>query len=41
MYHEERVIDGILCWRGTPDGEWIQFTPKALTEIIAALLRKL
>ena len=22
MYYEEKLIDGILHWRGTPDGEW-------------------
>ena len=22
MYHEETIIDGVLHWRGTPDGEW-------------------
>ena len=31
MYHEEKVIDGVLCWRGTPDGEWQQYTLEQLT----------
>lgn len=22
MYYEEKLIDGVLHWRGTPDGEW-------------------
>jgi len=22
MYYEEKFIDGILWWRGTPDGKW-------------------
>ena len=22
MYYEEKIIDGRLCWRSTPDGEW-------------------
>ena len=22
MYYEEKVINGILCWRGDPKGEW-------------------
>jgi len=22
MYYDERLIDGIWMWRGTPDGEW-------------------
>jgi hypothetical protein len=24
MYHEERIINGKLHWRGTPTGEWIE-----------------
>lgn len=28
MYYEEKLIDGILHWRGTPDGEW-QIVPPA------------
>lgn len=31
MYHEEKVIDGVLCWRGTPDGEWVQYSLESLT----------
>jgi len=31
MYYEENVINGILCHRSTPDGEWEQFTVEALT----------
>lgn len=27
MYYEEKIIDGILYWRGTPDGEWIVKKP--------------
>lgn len=22
MFYEEKLIDGIWCWRGTPDGAW-------------------
>lgn len=36
MYHEEKVINGVLCWRGTPDGEWQQYTPEALTVALTA-----
>ena len=25
MYYEEQVIDGVLCWRTDPDGEWNKF----------------
>lgn len=35
MYYEEEVIDNILHWRGTPDGEWI---PKTLEELTNELL---
>jgi hypothetical protein len=37
MYHEERVIDGVLCWRGTPDGEWTEYTAKELTAMVQGL----
>ncbi|MBC7149055.1 MAG: hypothetical protein H5U22_06715 [Rhizobium sp.] len=35
MYHEERVIDGMLHWRGTQGGRWVQYGPRHLTERIA------
>lgn len=22
MYYEEKVVNGLLCWRGTPNGAW-------------------
>ncbi len=31
-YYEEMVLDGFLCHRLPPDGLWIAFTPKELTE---------
>jgi len=31
MYHEEKVINGKLCWRGIPNGEWIEYTLEQLT----------
>ena len=31
MYYEETVIDGVLCWRGTPDGAWIARSRQELT----------
>lgn len=34
MYYEERVIDGILHCRGTPDGKWEPMSPYALTQKI-------
>ena len=36
MYHEEKVINGVLCWRGTPDGEWEQYTAESLTIALTA-----
>ncbi len=32
MYYEESIIDGVLHWRGTPDGEWRSFTPEQLAD---------
>ena len=37
MYHEEKEIDGVLHWRGTPDGEWTPYTDKQLTAKLRAL----
>ncbi|MHC4648889.1 MAG: hypothetical protein ACYTBJ_25835 [Planctomycetota bacterium] len=36
MYHEEKVIDGILCHRTTPDGYWIPYTLEAMTIALRA-----
>jgi len=36
MYHEEKIVNGILCHRGMPDAKWIQYTPKQLTEMLEA-----
>lgn len=32
MYHEEKVIKDVLCWRGTPNGEWHKFSDNVLTD---------
>jgi len=37
MYYDEQVINGVLCHRGTPDGQWIAFTSKELTAKIVEL----
>lgn len=34
MYYEEQVINGVLCWRSTPSGEWVQKTPEQLTAML-------
>lgn len=31
MYYEESMINGVLCWRSTPDGEWTPFTVAELS----------
>jgi|ERR1043166_2578251 hypothetical protein len=31
MYYEERLIDGVLHWRGTPDGEWVAVSAERLS----------
>lgn len=31
MYYDEKMIDGILHWRGTPNGEWRPLTVEMLT----------
>jgi hypothetical protein len=37
MYHEEKIIDGKLCWRGTRDGEWTEYTAEQLTTMLEKL----
>lgn len=40
MYYEEKLIDGVLHWRGTPDGEWQPMSPEKLTALVQELRRK-
>jgi hypothetical protein len=40
MYHDEKIINGILYWRGTPNGEWTQYTLTQLTAKIERLRRQ-
>lgn len=35
MYYEERIIDGVLHWRGTPTGAFKPCTPERLTQLLA------
>jgi len=37
MYFAECVIDGVLCWKSSPNGDWKQYTPKQLTDKLFAL----
>ena len=32
MYHEEKVINGKLCWRADPNGDWTEYTYEQLLE---------
>lgn len=41
MYYEESVINGVLHFRGTPDGEWIECGKESLTEKYMAAKRRL
>lgn len=34
MYYEEKVINGILCYRLTPNGKFKEYTKKELTSKI-------
>jgi hypothetical protein len=38
MYYEERIINGVLSWRNTPDGQWTPFTAKQLTNKLSVAL---
>lgn len=31
MYYAEMIIDGVLCFRTSPNSDWIQFTAEQLT----------
>lgn len=31
MFYEQKVINGILCWRNDLDGEWNEFSLQGLT----------
>jgi len=31
MFYEEQVVDGVLCFRNTPDGEWEPLSASDLT----------
>ena len=32
MYYEEKLIDGILCYRCTPNGDWTKFSIETLSK---------
>lgn len=37
MWYEEKVINGVLHYRGTPSGEWTPMTKEMLTGVILQL----
>lgn len=41
MYYKEEIVNGILCWRGTPKGKWKEFSKEELTARIDKLERAL
>lgn len=40
MYYEDQVIDGVLCYRCTPHGEWVQMSAEQLTGMLLDLRRR-
>ena len=36
MYYEEKIIDGVLHSRGTPDGKWEPVSVAVLTSMLLA-----
>ena len=41
MFYEEKMIDGVLHWRGTPTGDWQPVSPRELAEKIDILRTRL
>lgn len=37
MYYKEKIVDGVLCFQGVPDGEWIPLSPEKMTRKIVQL----
>lgn len=37
MYYEEKIIDGVLCYRYSPKAEWTPMGPQSLTKRICEL----
>lgn len=40
MYYEEQVQNGVLCYRSSPNGEWIQMSAERLTAILLELRQR-
>ena len=41
MYYEEQIINGVLCHRNHPTGDWIPFTAEELTKQLSVVKSKL
>lgn len=37
MFYEEKIINGVLCWRSTPDGKFTPFTMEQLSNRVKDL----
>jgi|ERR1043165_7363993 hypothetical protein len=37
MFYEEQLIDGVLHWRGTPDGEWVAVSAERLSSRVVEI----
>jgi hypothetical protein len=37
MYYEEKVINGVLCWRGLPTDTWQECSSRELTKRLLEL----
>jgi hypothetical protein len=41
MYYKEDIINGVLCFKTTPNGEWREFSKENLTKRIKELEEKI
>ncbi len=41
MYYEEKFINGVLMWRGLPDGKWQKCSIERVTERLIETERRL
>lgn len=41
MYYAEKIIDGVLHFKTTPNGKWKEFSKQSLTDRITILEGKL
>lgn len=40
MYYEEKIINGILCYRNSPNSDFKEFTKEHLTSKILSMKKK-